>query len=179
MHFRGKSFKLFTDEDRSQVLLDVPSYDFNWQHTYEFAEPLKASDVEQLAFEAVFDNSSENPFNPDPESWVTWGDQTWEEMAVAFFVFAEPLHSSDSREKSVASNATSESSKEAAADVEAKIQRYIDKVLAELDKNQDGVIRQSETGIILRRWNFKIWDEDGDGLVTSAELRKVAEKLYL
>jgi hypothetical protein len=34
---------------------------------------------------ATFDNSKNNPHNPDPDSAVTWGEQTWAEMMVGFF----------------------------------------------------------------------------------------------
>jgi hypothetical protein len=34
---------------------------------------------------ATFDNSKSNPHNPDPDSAVTWGEQTWAEMMVGFF----------------------------------------------------------------------------------------------
>ncbi|MFK7821699.1 MAG: redoxin domain-containing protein [Planctomycetaceae bacterium] len=85
MHYRGKGFQLYTDAAAKQTLLSVPSYDFNWQHTYQLAEPIPLNDVEKLHFDVTFDNSAGNPFNPDPKQWVTWVDQTWEEMAVAFF----------------------------------------------------------------------------------------------
>jgi hypothetical protein len=49
--------------------------------------------VESIGFIATFDNSKENPFNPDPTQFVTWGDQTWEEMAVVFYEIAKPLKS--------------------------------------------------------------------------------------
>ena len=85
MHYRGKSFRLFAETQQgTQPLLNVPRYDFNWQHSYELAAPISLTDVERLHFTATFDNSDSNPFNPDASQWVTWGDQTWEEMAVIF-----------------------------------------------------------------------------------------------
>jgi hypothetical protein len=108
MHLRGKSFRLIAQrgsgEDSSEeTWIDVPAYDFNWQHNYQFQKPPRLSDVTGLSFEARFDNSKENPFNPDPSETVTWGDQTWEEMAVVFLDVAEPLE----RSQSVASHARS------------------------------------------------------------------------
>ena len=97
MHLRGKSFEMVAvagrnsaSEDR-RTLLKVPQYDFNWQHTYEFAEPLRFSDLKSLELTTTFDNSKGNPFNPAPEEYVVWGDQTWEEMSVAFLEVAKPL----------------------------------------------------------------------------------------
>lgn len=75
----------------TETWLDVPAYDFNWQHNYEYAAPPSLGDVRRLSFEARFDNSSGNPHNPDPAATVVWGDQTWEEMAVVFLDVAEPL----------------------------------------------------------------------------------------
>ena len=100
MHLRGKSFRLkanirsneFTDET-SEDLLEVPHYDFNWQHTYELKSPISFQSIQSLKFEVGFDNSSSNPFNPNPNEYVLWGDQTWEEMAVAFLEVAKPVHS--------------------------------------------------------------------------------------
>ncbi|MCA9017101.1 MAG: redoxin domain-containing protein, partial [Planctomycetaceae bacterium] len=86
MHLRGKSFRLFMKQkEKSEILLDVPHYDFNWQHIYELNQPMQLDDIDSLEFTVKFDNSKENPFNPDPNEYVTWGDQTWEEMAIAFF----------------------------------------------------------------------------------------------
>ncbi len=101
MHLRGKSFELTSvrkaqssDETlEREVLLRVPQYDFNWQHTYEFAEPIPFREIRSMELTAVFDNSKANPFNPNPNEYVVWGDQTWEEMSVAFLEVARPLHS--------------------------------------------------------------------------------------
>ena len=40
---------------------------------------------------AWYDNSKNNPHNPDPEKTVTWGDQTSDEMMVGFFDVAVPV----------------------------------------------------------------------------------------
>ena len=91
MHLRGKSFQVRTRSgDSESIQLDVPHYDFNWQHTYEWSEPIPLRDIDRLSFTATFDNSVANPFNPNPNEYVMWGDQTWEEMAVAFFEVARP-----------------------------------------------------------------------------------------
>lgn len=87
MHLRGKSFEMravFPD-GRTEVLLSVPRYDFNWQLTYYLDEPLLLPAGTVLEGIAHFDNSSANPHNPDPSSPVNWGDQSWEEMMIGFF----------------------------------------------------------------------------------------------
>jgi peroxiredoxin len=89
MHLRGKSFRfeaVFPD-GRHTVLLDVPRYDFNWQLRYEPAEPPQLPAGTRLICTAVYDNSADNPANPDPTATVGWGDQTWDEMLIGFFAF--------------------------------------------------------------------------------------------
>ncbi len=84
MHLRGKSFRfeaLYPD-GRSEILLDVPRYDFNWQNSYGLAEPKRMPERTEIRCTAVYDNSAENLANPNPQRPVTWGDQTWQEMMV-------------------------------------------------------------------------------------------------
>jgi hypothetical protein len=68
-----------------ETLLDVPRYDFGWQNSYELASPKRIPAGTRLVCTAVFDNSPENPNNPDPAATVRWGDQTWEEMMAGHF----------------------------------------------------------------------------------------------
>ncbi len=87
MHLRGKTFEynILEPGGRVQTLLRIPHYDFYWQLSYRLQDPmpLKAGTVLQAV--ATFDNSKNNPHNPDPDSAVTWGEQTWAEMMVGFF----------------------------------------------------------------------------------------------
>ena len=53
-------------DGRSEVLLDVPNWDFNWQLRYEFAEPVLSSQGLGVQCIAHYDNSAENLANPDP-----------------------------------------------------------------------------------------------------------------
>lgn len=81
-HLRGKSweYRLIYPNGDSQVILDVPHYDFNWQTWYTFAKPLAVPKGSRLEGTAHYDNSVNNPSNPDPKVDVRWGDQTWNEM---------------------------------------------------------------------------------------------------
>ena len=92
MHLRGKSFRyeLRYPDGREENLLDVPKYDFNWQLRYELAEPLHVPKGSVLTCTAVYDNSEENPNNPDPTRTVTWGEQSWDEMMIGFFNYMTP-----------------------------------------------------------------------------------------
>lgn len=87
MHVRGKdmTYVAHYPDGREEVLLRVPKYDFNWQITYELAEPKTLPKGTKLEVIAHFDNSANNKFNPDPNQAVRWGDQTWEEMMIGFF----------------------------------------------------------------------------------------------
>jgi peroxiredoxin len=87
MHYRGKSFRfeaIYPDGNR-EILLDVPRYDFNWQLRYDFVEPKRLPSGTQLLCTAHFDNSPENPRNPDPDRRVRFGLQSWEEMLVGYY----------------------------------------------------------------------------------------------
>lgn len=92
MHYRGKAFRLVGQASTgSEILLDVPRYDFNWQHLYELRNPRPLADFERIEFLCTYDNSAANPANPDPSQLVTWGDQSWEEMAVVYMDVARPI----------------------------------------------------------------------------------------
>jgi len=86
MHLRGKDFEYRAKypSGETEVLLKVPRYDFNWQHTYELAQPKLLPAGTVIECTAHFDNSGNNQFNPDPKAEVRWGDQSWEEMMVGF-----------------------------------------------------------------------------------------------
>lgn len=93
MHVRGKAmeYRVIYPDGKTETLLNVPNYDFNWQLTYQMKEPKKLPKGSQLEIIAHYDNSPNNKFNPDPSKEVRWGDQTWEEMLAAFVDFAIPV----------------------------------------------------------------------------------------
>jgi Copper type II ascorbate-dependent monooxygenase, C-terminal domain len=87
MHLRGKAFEFdkVGDGGRIEKLLRVSPYDFYWQLSYKLATPLALKAGTRLQFNAWFDNSKNNPRNPDPEAAVKYGQQSWEEMMIGFF----------------------------------------------------------------------------------------------
>lgn len=91
MHLRGKRFeyRLVRPDHTSEVLLRV-NYDFYWQLSYRLAEPRRIQAGTELEAIAWYDNSSHNVHNPDPDSPVTWGEGTDNEMMVGFFDVAVP-----------------------------------------------------------------------------------------
>ena len=97
MHLRGKRFEyniIHKEENGGttvEPLLRV-NYDFHWQLSYRLAEPRLLKAGTELQAVAWYDNSRNNPHNPDPDSAVRWGDQTYEEMMVGFFDVAVPAN---------------------------------------------------------------------------------------
>jgi mono/diheme cytochrome c family protein len=94
-HMRGKRwlYEVEYPDGRRQTILSVPNYDFEWQHEYQFREPLKLPQGSKIHASAWYDNSKSNRYNPDPTQEVWWGDQTWEEMmftAINFSVVGPP-----------------------------------------------------------------------------------------
>jgi hypothetical protein len=82
MHLRGQAmrFEAVFPDGCSEILLDVPRYDFNWQHRYVLAEPRRLPQGTTIRLTAKFDNSPTNPRNPDPSAVVRYGDLTTDEM---------------------------------------------------------------------------------------------------
>jgi hypothetical protein len=96
MHVRGKAakFEITRPNGEHEVLLHVPRYNFDWQHQYTFNEPVSAPAGSKVTMTLWWDNSADNPHNPDPTVDVHWGTPTWDEMGYGFidFVRAEPIH---------------------------------------------------------------------------------------
>jgi hypothetical protein len=92
MHLRGKDFeyRLIFPTGETQTILRVPRYDFGWQLWYHLADGMVLPKGTKIACTAHFDNSPNNPANPDPGKEVKWGDQSWEEMMIGFFDVAFP-----------------------------------------------------------------------------------------
>lgn len=92
MHLRGKAalYEVTYPNGEHETLLHVPDYDFNWQHSYDFKEPKRVPAGSVLRFTLWWDNSEQNPANPDPTATVTWGLPTHAEMSQGYMSF-QPL----------------------------------------------------------------------------------------
>jgi peroxiredoxin len=177
MHLRGHSFLLTAHHASGQrkPLLSVPRYDFNWQHWYEFSESIDLSEIESLQMKVTFDNSTNNPFNPAPDEYVTWGDQTWEEMAIAFFDIAEPKGESRRKLSRSTPDDIIPSESEIAARVE-KLERRADEFIRRFDANQDGVVTPEETPATFRLHGFHLIDRSPyDGQLSRNEVLNLLE----
>lgn len=92
MHLRGKDMKweLMRPDATKQTLLFIPRYDFNWQIEYKLKDPVPAPKGSRLIIAAHFDNSANNPSNPDPTKVVRWGEPTADEMAATWVLYDIP-----------------------------------------------------------------------------------------
>ncbi|HZN33544.1 MAG TPA: hypothetical protein VFB80_06985, partial [Pirellulaceae bacterium] len=95
MHLRGKDMTFRArypasgdDPERSEVLLAIPNYSFDWQISYRWAAGQKKFQKgTKYEVTAHFDNSAFNPYNPDPKATVKEGEQTFQEMMYGFLFY--------------------------------------------------------------------------------------------
>lgn len=157
-HYRGKStsFDLQYPDGRIEPLLHVPRYDFNWQHTYSLEEPIEVPAGTRLIHRTVYDNSSRNPSNPNPEEPVYWGLQSFEEMLYGGFFFrwkdgtvAQPVHD--------------------------RLQFNINQFYGGMDDDLDGSLQPEEMPNDMRRGFLEgglgKFDQNEDGALSAAEYR--------
>ena len=90
MHLLGHTMTVTAarPDGTTQSLIDVPNWDFNWQSTYVYRQPVKLPKGTKISLAATYDNSASNPRNPtNPPKRVTWGEQTTDEMCIAFLFY--------------------------------------------------------------------------------------------
>jgi hypothetical protein len=106
--------------------------------------------------------------NPDPTQHVTWGDQTWEEMAVAFFEIAVPrTHTPELKPEVTAAEADRRSE---------RAQHFTKEFFEKFDSNTDRRIHRSELPLSMERFGFWDWDDDGDGSLTFMEVTRAVQR---
>lgn len=90
MHLRGQSFRYEAHypDGTTEILLNVPRYDFGWQNRYDFVTPKRIVAGTVLRCIARYDNSAANPANPDPSATVHTGTQSTDEMFNGYFEWA-------------------------------------------------------------------------------------------
>ena len=90
MHLLGRTMTVTATrpDGTAQPLVNVPDWDFNWQSTYVYKDPVKLPKGTKINLTATYDNSAANPRNPSsPPKLVTWGEQTTDEMCLAFLFY--------------------------------------------------------------------------------------------
>jgi peroxiredoxin len=188
MHVRGKSFQLTakieqhddatgSSEVIPEILLSVPNYDFNWQHIYQLQNPIPMANLRSLEFVASFDNSTKNQANPNPNEYVFWGDQTDEEMAVAFAIVSVPRELDDSNPP-VLTRDQQQALEKHEAFIQRKVASFVDVYFKRFDANADGQIGRFELPRSVRDHGLWQIDDDGDEIVTRDEVALAAERHF-
>jgi hypothetical protein len=161
-HYRAYSSDLWleTPDGKKTLILSLPRYDFNWQRSYNFAQPIKIPAGSRLIAHYVYDNSKRNPANPDPNREITWGEQSWEEMFFTSVSFRWLDETSDHQ-----------------VDSDARFQST--RMIGMMDDNIDGKLQKAELRGQAGQMLTKFWaviDKNGDGAIDKAELA-AAQKL--
>lgn len=167
MHLRGESFRYEAQypDGTSEILLDVPHYDFNWQTRYQLATPKIMPVGSAILCTATYDNSAANLANPDPAATVVWGDQSWEEMMLGYMDIMTPLVDAGNSKVPSLPNGKPLSA---------------EAILQYLDANGDGQLTREETAPAkIVESNFDKVDTDRDGLVTRKEIEQALVRFGL
>ncbi len=110
MHMRGKdmSYRLVFPNGETRTILNVPHYNWHWQLWYNLAKPIVLPAGTRIECTAHYDNSRNNPENPDPTKTITWGQQSFDEMMVCFFNVAFPADTPSKELLPMAKNETAQ-----------------------------------------------------------------------
>lgn len=159
-HLRGKAFRFEVEfpDGKTEMLLNIPRYDFNWQTAYELSEPKPLPKGSILRCTAWYDNSAENPNNPNPKVDVRWGPQTWDEMMIGYFHYVA---------------ATGKPEPPGGIEGQAERRRFLLAMFTLLDKNKDGMIEDSEVPEAQKQTFRRLlarFDENEDGKLSKTEI---------
>ena len=180
MHLRGKAarYEALTEGDE-MMLLDIPRYDFNWQLLYRLAEPRTLRRGDTIRFTGWFDNSKNNPANPDPDKNVRWGQQTEDEMHLGYVEYVVPGLKPGEDVTGTASAGGRRLRQPENGAVNIAGQRVdpsaLFRAIRDLDKNGDGRLAKSEVPRKHLRL-FRLLDVDGDDVLTTNEVREVVRQ---
>jgi hypothetical protein len=148
---------------KEEMLLAMPRYNFNWQGDYLLAKPLLAPAGSKIITHWVYDNSANNPENPDATKTVYWGEQSFEEMLAVYFIY----------------HWAGETAKAPREDYETLLNANV--TMGNLDDNMDGKIEFAELrggpqgpAQVLKK-NFALIDTDHDGSIDAKELAAAAK----
>ena len=80
MRGKSSSIKFHYPDGNSETVFDLPHYNFDWQRVYFLTKPFRVPAGTKIEYTAEWDNSVNNPLNPDPTAEVIWGGHTADEM---------------------------------------------------------------------------------------------------
>jgi mono/diheme cytochrome c family protein len=165
MHLRGSACRYeVTDTTGTQeVLLDIPNYDFNWQLLYRYAEPRTFHEGDIINFTAWFDNSAENPANPDPTQTVRWGQQTFDEMLLGYVEYYLPGVPPGAPLTGIRSRKRREN-------LSPRDKKNFKAIFLRLDQDGDHALHKEELPVRLQS-RFENLDSNRDGLLSYEEVQ--------
>jgi mono/diheme cytochrome c family protein len=87
-HYRARRIRgtATLPDGTSRIVMDINDWDFRWQHVYRHESPIALPKGTRLSMEYTYDNSAENPRNPElPPARVYWGQRSRDEMGDLWF----------------------------------------------------------------------------------------------
>lgn len=144
-----------TPDGKSQPLIWINDWDFNWQGEYQYAKPVHLPAGTKISMDFRYDNSAKNPAQPSaPPRAVRWGEQTTDEMAIVFFqVLVDPATeewfrqlAGGNRARAAAGGAgdTKPAKDAPAGETPAAREGLMKRLLERFDKNKDGKLDEAE-----------------------------------
>ncbi len=163
MHYRGKAmdFYLTVPGGEEELACSIPKYDFNWQLDYFLDEPLRVPAGTQVRVVATFDNSTNNPYNPDPTKSVRWGEQTWEEMMMGGLFLSWADGNVDVPDV-------------AEVEVDESVVKMAAGLVKQFDKDANGSISKDEVPESMQQF-FGMIDTNADGGIDPVEMQTVVK----
>ncbi len=164
-HYRGESMHvslLKPGSDKEELIVSLPKYDFNWQRGYDFATPLSIEPGTKLITRYVYDNSKNNPANPDPTIEVKWGEQSWEEMQYTALGFRWDDETVANRKDAYQT------------ELEAS------RTMGMMDTNIDGKVAKGEVRGRMAQMLLSNWDKvdsNGDGFIDVSEMGPINQMM--
>jgi hypothetical protein len=156
-HYRGKSstFELVYPDGDRELILSVPNYDFNWQRTYSFEQPKVVPKGTRIVHRTVYDNSTKNAGNPDPDRDVRWGLQSFNEMLYGSVSF-------------------SWNKERATAPIHDNLTSDVAQMIGFMDRDMDGRLSKEELPRRMREslgwWRWWLVDTDFNGGLDLTEM---------